>query len=148
MKGIKIQETNLKFFAFRAGSGSEILNTVPGVELSGFVTIPEVVLELPELCVELELPTLPGILLGLLLLYLQLLLLLNNRGSGGKSLADNKSLGHVGMSVADIFDPLADNFYHLADKNVREKIPIWFNDMLWAKVFPQRNWVLLYIIMI
>ena len=35
------------------------------------------------------------------------------------------------------FDSLADNLYHVADKNVRDKIPRWLNDMLYAKVFPQ-----------
>ena len=38
--------------------------------------------------------------------------------------------------LTDNFDPLTDNFEYLADKYVREKIPTWLNDLLYAKVFP------------
>ena len=39
--------------------------------------------------------------------------------------------------LADNIDPLAENFDYFVDKNVREKIPTWLKDMLYAKVFPQ-----------
>ena len=69
-------------------------------------------------------------------------MVIQRTSSAGKTLGV-KPLGQVGIFSrtffkfpGDIFDPHpADNYDHLADKDVLEKIPTWPNDLLYAKVF-------------